>query len=83
MKEFSKKFLNKKIGEATSKSINDNAIKANKNLGIPTKIWIQYSNLIDRSELFESIKQSNFCMENTLFMAGFACGWAENNKKVK
>lgn len=83
MREFCKKFLNKKSRRSRGiETINNNKKRAKKQVGIPEKIWEEYSYKIDNTTLFESIYES-IRVEGTqtalhsAFMAGFVCGWME------
>ena len=79
MKKFTKKILNKKVtGESSYENIKDNAKKASKKLGIPEKLWMELSDEFPQSPIQKTCQN-----EATVFMLGFAIGWAELNNKIK
>lgn len=83
MKNWTKQFLDKKTtGTISIVKRNENAIKAQKKIGIPKELWLDLSEY--NSTLLSSIAKLKTGEEiETLFMAGVAVGWAEKNNKIK
>ncbi|MDD4893127.1 MAG: hypothetical protein PHH73_03925 [Candidatus Rickettsiella isopodorum] len=89
MKNWTRKFLTGDTYEPDrdGKGKYHNAEKAAESeLKIPEKLWLDISDEIPFSNLFSCIKKfedTTHIKYNTLFMAGFACGWAEKSRKIK
>lgn len=77
MKQWTKKFINKKRKISIKKNwLLENAKGAEKKLGLPIKLWIELSKMNQITQDYEKYPE-------TIFMAGVAVGWAEQNKKIK
>lgn len=91
MKKYSKKFLaNSPKGDPYKDYTEDNAKKAEKRLGIKKKMWCEFSHFfqtnLGQSDSIAGRKVSHTSIKhliNSSFLAGFICGWAEKNKKIK
>lgn len=82
MKKWTKKFLSRKTtGKETNQKMLSNAKRAEEDIGIPSKLWIELSAKIWRSDLGNAIIKSG--VFQTAFIVGFAIGWAEKNRKIK
>jgi hypothetical protein len=83
MKQFTKKLLKRGLKE--NKSLRDwtehNANRAEKKLNLPKKLYLELNFEFPKSKLNSDFRDKG--NNSTLFMAGFLCGWAENNKKIK
>ncbi len=81
MKQFTKKFINRKpTNDNNIKNKAHNAKKANEKLGIPEKLYLELSKEFPKNNLHRACYKINDI--STAFIAGFIVGWAEKNKKI-
>ena len=86
MKNWTRRFIHRRPNNTVC-SYEENAERAKKSkLKIPPKLFIQISKAVRYSELTEGIRENDTDEStkfNTMFAAGFACGWAEKSNSVK
>ncbi len=82
MKKYTKKFLGSKAGPAKPTGAIQNAVDAQAKLEIPQDLWMEMTDVFEDSKLMKSLLDKPGAVE-TLFMAGFVCGWVEKNPKIK
>jgi len=85
MKKWTIRFLGRKVGKKDRPS-QINAKRAHESpLKVPQELWKEISLEIPESELFGSIRENDspdIYKFNTVFMAGFAVGWAEKSRNI-
>lgn len=84
MLESNAKFLTRNFGEPSTaefmedEGLSHNAQHAEKHLGIPRSMWVEYSKQIRaRAAGIENRIEGNARAYESLIMAGFAMGWRE------